>query len=165
MRGHESFVAGRGPEPNMGPLALRAFVIAKCSVQYTHGRRLMAAAAPAEARSCLALTLRPAARGRLLEALAGMPLVPVLVRLMVEPVAVPLTADTLRVAPDTGLCGLTPDDSRGLIVGPDLMPLPPGGSGRGRGADMVLCRFTGEASRAGIRGTGIVAFLPVMNSW
>lgn len=52
-----------------------------------HARRLIAALAPADAKSCLPLTLRPATRGRLLLATGAVDevvLVPALVRL--EPV-------------------------------------------------------------------------------
>ncbi|KAG7150201.1 hypothetical protein HYQ46_000860 [Verticillium longisporum] len=122
----------------------------------------MAAAAPAEARSCLALTLLPAALGRLLAPVDMLP-VPVLVRLIAATCTAPVAPEVRRTGPDTGLCGLTPVASRARSVGPPLMPSP-GGSGSGLGADAVLWRLAGEASRAGIRGAGAVAFLPVMNS-
>src|SRR5690606_7884831 len=122
-----------------------------------HCRLFIASAAPAEARSCLELTLRPAARGRPL-----MPPAPVLVLLAASPVVVDpfVVADVLREeAVANALCGLMPL-SRTLAVPLVVM----GGSGRGREppGSVWLPRFTGENSRVGMRAMGVL--WPVMNS-
>ena len=91
-----------------------------------YDRRLMAAAAPAEARSCFELVLLAVTLGRLLllfPAIAA----PVLVRLdAVEPG--PLMADCLRGT--EGLLGLLPDTSL-LFKFAGFLKLVAGGSGRG----------------------------------
>lgn len=48
---------------------------------------------------------------------------------------------------------------------PGTFGLPPGGSGSGRGSEMVLLRFTGEESRIGILEVAGGSLWPVMNSW
>jgi hypothetical protein len=112
----------------------------------------MATVAPTAARSCLALTLLPAALGRLLVPIV-VPLVPALLRLLAPWGMAAVLPDTLRGAPETGLWGLTPDRIDAVVL-----RLDPGGSGRGRGTDMVLCRFIGDDSRVGIRGIGTGIF-------
>lgn len=114
-------------------------------------RRLIATVAPAAARSCFPLALRPAARGRLLVPigiLPGPPLPP-LVRLFTLDVVAAVAPDALLVAPENGLCGLGPV----LAEGPTLV-LVAGGSGSGRGPETVLVRLTGDGSRTGILASG-----------
>lgn len=65
-------------------------------------RRLIAAVAPAAARSCFALTLLPAARGKPLAPCAS-PVVPALVRLVgIEPIG-PVVPEVFRTPPETSL--------------------------------------------------------------
>ena len=89
---------------------------ARAPMRYSaHCRRAIAPEAPTEAESCLELTLRPDARGRLLVPMVTLP-APVLVRLGGMPIAGPLVPDAFRVAVETGLYGLTPLFSRGRPV-------------------------------------------------
>jgi len=121
----------------------------KSLISFLHARRLIAAVAPAEARSCRALTLL-VTRGRLLlfDASAG----PVLVRLLPVELLSPLMTDWRRGA--VLLLGLV---SRVLTAVP-FLKLVAGGSGRGLGPTdgvvMVLCRLIGESFRAGILAVG-----------
>ena len=66
------------------------------------------------------------------------------------------TADVRR-DPRLTLCGLAPEASRLRNVAPALNVDVPGGSGRGRGTEMVLWRLIGDPSRAGTR-VGKVVF-------
>ena len=114
-----------------------------------HVRLVIATVAPADARSCRALTLRVATRGRLLfpEARIG----PVLIRL-VPAVAVmpPLMFDTRRVVGGGFLVGLA---SRARLTAVPFLKLVAGGSGSGLfatdGVVMVLFLFRGDS--AGLR--------------
>ena len=123
----------------------------------------IATVAPAEAKSCFALTFL-VTRGRPL--LPGTRTAPVLVRLLpAATVAPPFTVDCLRGG--AALLGLELDASRGLIAMP-FLKLVAGGSGSGRllmeGVVIVLCRLIGDSFRAIIRAAGTVVFWPVMNS-
>lgn len=125
-------------------------------------RRVIAAVAPAEARSCLALALLPVTLGKLLmlAAIAA----PVLVRFVAVELS-PLTVDCLRGA--GGLLGLLPDTSR-LLMDAGFLKLVTGGSGSGLlpvdDVATVLCRFIGDSFRAIIRAVGTADFWPVKNS-
>lgn len=124
-----------------------------------YARRFIAAVAPAAARSCLALAERPAALGRLLEPIIKVP-VPVLTRFVAAETVLAVDIFDARREPAVIIfCGL----ARAKLL-PVLSPAPPGGSGRGLGVDMVLCRLIGDPSRAVIRGRGAEALMPDMNS-
>jgi len=141
---------------------------------YVHTRRVMepmAAVAPAEAISCLALTLL-VTLGKLLfpVAMAGPVAVvvpaPVLMRLLLVEVCMPLTVDCLRGA--ALLLGLTAVASFDLTANP-FLKLVAGGSGRGLFADgvvIVLNRLIGDSFRevVGTRAVGTADFCPVRNS-
>jgi len=124
--------------------------------------RLIAAFAPADAKSCRALMLR-VTRGRL-EALAAMP-GPVLRRLLPVELLNPLTVDCRR--PAAIRTGLAPLASRPLTAVP-FLKLVAGGSGSGRmladGVVMVLFLLIGDSFRGVIRTVGIDDFCPVRNS-
>lgn len=136
----------------------------------------MAAVAPAAARSCLALALRPATLGRLLVP-TRTPFVPELVRLVVaaaaEEAVMPEALLEAKVEPAAtdliGLLPITPVASRGRRLVPTFTPADvAGGSGSGRGVEMVLYRLIGDCSRllaARVFATGTEVFWPVMNSW
>lgn len=126
-------------------------------IPYT--RRFIAAEAPADARSCLALTLR-VTLGRPL--FPGARTAPVLVLLLPDPTveAKLVTADCLlELATVGGLLGLAPDASRGLTAVP-FLKLVAGGSGSGRllGVAIVFMRLIGDSFLADRRPVGIETF-------
>jgi hypothetical protein len=159
----------------MYPITQR--VLIHCYLHHPHARLSIAADAPADAKSCLALTLL-VTRGRPLfpDARAG----PVLTRLfMLEEVA-PVILDTRRaeaeggpvVAPVPDILGtiLTGLDAEGVLVG--ILVTVEGGSGRGLlliegaadGTEKVLCRLTGDSFLAAILIGAMEDFWPVRNS-
>ena len=120
----------------------------------------MAAVAPAAARSGLPLADRPATLGNPLVELviAG----PALVRLFkLAVVAAVATEARLEeaIAKERCFWGLLP-----FRIEPGAFGLPPGGSGSGRGVDIVLLRLTGEESRIGILAVAGGSLWPVINS-
>lgn len=126
--------------------------------QDVYALRLMAADAPAAAKSCFPLAVRPAARGKLLMLLIDPP---ALVRLLILAAVAAVAPEVLREAPETGLWGLMP--VRAVLLA--LFGATVGGSGSGRGAENRFTRFDGDESLADNLGIAIgAAFWPVMNS-
>lgn len=127
--------------------------------QDAYALRLMAADAPAAAKSCLPLAVRPAARGKLLMLLIDPP---ALVRLLILAAVAAVAPEILREAPETALWGLMPVRTALLLA---LFGAAVGGSGSGRGAENRFTRFDGDESLADNLGMATGAFWPVMNSW
>ena len=132
-------------------------------------REDIAAVAPAEARSCFALTFL-VTRGRLLPPAAT--IAPVLVRLLPTELVELLKALVLEILRAcaglvAGLIGLDPMTSLVLTAAP-FLKLVIGGSGSGRllpeGVETVFVLLIGESFLKAVRATGMGSFFPEMNS-
>jgi hypothetical protein len=120
-----------------------------CHFYHLHARRPIAAVAPAEAISCLALTLLVTLGKPLVPCPIGAP-GPVLMRLLPVVVLKPLIFEVRRAVTGGFLIGLVPAASRVLTAVP-FLKLVTGGSGRGLlvldGVAMVRCLLVGDSVR------------------
>jgi hypothetical protein len=120
-----------------------------CHFYHPHARRPMAAEAPAEAISCLALELLVTLGKLLVPDPIGTP-GPVLMRLLPVVLAKPLMFEVRRAVTGGFLIGLVPAASRVLTAVP-FLKLVAGGSGRGllllAGVAIARCLFVGDSAR------------------